>query len=82
MFEAARALRRDRDPVRAGALLEDYFRRYPRGALAEEALAVAIEAAVARGDARAPALARRYLARYPGGHFRNVAERALGGTAE
>ena len=67
---------------RAGALLDDYFRRYPRGALAEEALAVAIEAAMARGDARARTLARRYLARYPSGQFRVAAERALGGPAE
>ncbi len=70
LFDATRALRRDRDPQRAGALLDDYFRRYPRGALAEEALAVAIEAATARGDARARTLARRYLARYPSGQFR------------
>jgi hypothetical protein len=82
LFEATRALRRDRDPARAAALLDDYFRRYPRGALGEEALAVAIEAAMARNDARAPALARRYLARYPKGHFRNAAERALGGSPE
>ena len=77
LFEATRALRRERDPARAGAVLDDYFRRFPRGTLAEEALAVAIEAASARGDARARSLGRRYLARYPDGHFREVAERAL-----
>ncbi len=82
LFAATRALRRDRDPVRAGALLDDYFRRYPHGTLAEEALAVAIEAASTRGDVRAHALARRYLARYPNGHFRNAVERALAGPAE
>ena len=82
LFEATRALRRDRDPVRAGALLDDYFRRYPHGTLAEEALAVAIEAASTRGDVRAHALARQYLTRYPNGQFRTAVERALAGPAE
>jgi hypothetical protein len=82
LFEATRALRREQDPARAGALLDDYFRRFPRGVLAEEALAVAIEAAQARADARARDLARRYLARYPEGQFRKAAERALAGPPE
>jgi len=82
LFESTRALRRDRDPVRAGALLDEYFRRYPHGTVSEEALAVAIEAAVARNDPRAPTFARRYLARYPNGQFRNAAERALGGLSK
>jgi hypothetical protein len=82
LFEATRALRRDRDPVRAGAVLDDYFHRFPRGTLGEEALAVAIEAASERGDERARGLGRRYLARYPHGHFREVAERALARPAE
>ena len=43
---------------------------------------MAIEAASTRGDVRAHALARRYLARYPNGHFRNAVERALAGPAE
>jgi hypothetical protein len=82
LFEATRALRRDGDPARAAALLDDYFRRYPHGTLGEEALATSIEAAMARNDARAPALARRYLARYPNGHFRKAAERALRGSSK
>jgi len=82
LFDATRALRRERDPARAGVLLDGYFRRFPHGALAEEALALAIEAAEARGDARARVLARRYLGRYPTGHFRERAERALAGPAE
>ncbi len=82
LFDVTRALRRERDPARAGALLDEYFRRFPHGALAEEALALAIEAAEARGDARARVLARRYLGRYPSGHFRELAARALAGPAE
>ena len=82
LFDATRVLRGERDPARAGALLDAYFRRFPHGALAEEALALAIEAAEARGDARARVLARRYLGRYPSGHFRELAERALAGPAE
>jgi hypothetical protein len=77
LFEAARALRRDRDPGRAGVLLDGYFRQFPNGTLGEEALALAVEAASARGDARSVELARRYLARYPHGQFRGTAERAL-----
>jgi hypothetical protein len=82
LFDATRVLRGERDPARAGVLLDAYFRRFPHGALAEEALALAIEAAEARGDARARVLARRYLGRYPSGHFRERAERALAGPAE
>jgi hypothetical protein len=65
--------------VRAGlqALLAQYLKSNPRGALAEDALALSIEAAVARKDARAADYARRYLARYPNGRFRVQAERAL-----
>ena len=77
LFEATRALRSERDAARAGALLDEYFRRFPRGALGEEALAVAVEAAAARGDARVHALGRRYLQRYPDGHYREAVERAL-----
>jgi hypothetical protein len=76
IMTAVRALRQDHDPARAGALLDDYLRRYPRGALAEEALGLAIEAASARGDARAAALARSYLERYPRGRFLRAARAA------
>jgi hypothetical protein len=76
--EAVRALRKQGDPARAQALLERYLRENPRGALAEDALALAIEAAAARKDPRAADYARRYLARYPGGRFRSLAERTLG----
>jgi hypothetical protein len=75
--EAVRALRKQGDPARAQQLLDRYLKGNPRGALAEDALALSIEAAAARKDPRAAEYARRYLARYPNGRFRTVAERAL-----
>jgi outer membrane biosynthesis protein TonB len=75
--EAVKALRKQGDPARAQQLLSQYLRENPRGALAEDALALSIEAAAARKDPRAADYARRYLARYPNGRFRAVAERAL-----
>lgn len=76
--EAVRALRKQGDPARAQQLLDQYLRANPHGALAEDALALSIEAAAARKDPRAADYARRYLARYPNGRFHRVAERALG----
>lgn len=76
LMSAVRALRHEHDPARATKLLDDYLRRYPSGALAEEALALAIEAASARGDGRAPALARTYLQKYPQGRFASAARAA------
>lgn len=75
--EAVRALRKQGDAARAQALLDQYLRSNPHGALAEDALALSIEAAAARKDPRAADYARRYLARYPSGRFKTVAERAL-----
>jgi hypothetical protein len=75
--EAVRALRKQGDAARAQALLDQYLKSNPRGALSEDALALSIEAAAARKDPRAADYARRYLARYPNGRFRAVAERAL-----
>ena len=75
--EAVRALRKQGDPARAQALLDQYLRTNPRGALAEDALALSIEAAAARKDPRATEYAKRYLSRYPKGRFRSVAERVL-----
>ncbi|MFZ5893668.1 MAG: hypothetical protein ACOY0T_21585 [Myxococcota bacterium] len=73
---AMRALRQEGRPDRAASLLDEYLRRYPGGALAEEALALSVEAATARGDSRARNLAERYLSSYPRGRFRQAAERA------
>ncbi len=74
---AVEALRRDRDPQQASRLLEQYRKRNPDGALGEEALALAIEAALARKSPQAMSLARQYLAEYPNGRFRQVALQAL-----
>jgi hypothetical protein len=74
VLDALIALRRDHDPVRAGALLDSYLVAHPRGVLREEALALATEAADARGDhALAQRLARIYQADYPQGRFRQFA---------
>jgi len=74
VLDALIALRRDHDPARAGGLLERYLAAHPRGALREEALVLATEAADARGDqARAQRLARAYQAEYPRGRFRQFA---------
>jgi hypothetical protein len=67
---AVTALRQDHDPDRAGDLLEAYRRDFPAGALAEEALALAIEAAIARSNPDALRLADEYLSRFPAGRFR------------
>ena len=71
VLEALVALRRQHDPVRAGALLDRYLARRERGALREEALVLAIEAADARGDHLvAQGFARTYEDEYPRGRFR------------
>jgi hypothetical protein len=82
LFEATGALRRDGDAARASRILDDYFRRFPHGALTEEALALSIDAASARGDARARTLAKRYLEQFPKGNFRTKAERVLSRMGE
>ncbi len=75
LVDAMLALRRDRDFRRAGALLEDYLTKYPRGALREEAIALAVEAAAARTDlARRDFWASVYLHDYPAGRFRGFVE--------
>jgi TolA-binding protein len=76
MVEAMKA-RRSGDTARASRLLKEYQRKYPEGALQEEALALSMEAAAARGDASATKLARQYLERYPNGRFRDQAQRVL-----
>jgi len=76
VHEAARALRGDGDPERAAKLLEE-VPLDSSGPLAEEALALRIEAALDRGDPSAARHARDYLARYPSGRYRALADRAL-----
>jgi hypothetical protein len=77
VMQAIRALRTDHDPWRAEDLLQSYLQHNPRGALAEEALALQIEAARARHDAVASERASRYLRLYPNGAYRKAAENAL-----
>ncbi len=70
VLDALVALRREHDPVRAGTLLARYLSAHPRGALREEALVLAIEAADARGDrAGGEQLAHAYQAEFPAGRF-------------
>ena len=79
IMEAMRALRVERNPARARQLLGRYLEQYPNGALAEEALALSLEAAVARGDGDAAALAARYLKLYPSGPFQALARQTIAG---
>ena len=79
-MEAVNALRQEHDPVRASRLLREYLRLYPRGALSEEARALAIEAARAQHSPNTVALADDYLRLYPHGRFRRAAEQAAGRT--
>jgi hypothetical protein len=70
VLDALIALRREHDAARAGTLLARYLAAHPRGALREEALALAIEAADARGDRAGGAnLAQLYQTEFPGGRF-------------
>jgi hypothetical protein len=76
-----RALRRQHDPAQAGVLLARYLNRFPQGALVQEALAIAIEAGIARGDRQTAAqLATQYLERFPAGRFVRLARKAADGT--
>lgn len=78
VHEAAKALRRDGNPRRALELLEG---KPVGGPLAEEALALRIEASAARKDGRAAQLAAAYLARFPNGRYRELAKSAASGRA-
>jgi hypothetical protein len=78
VHEAAKALRHDADPERALQLLEPPGSRIT-GPLAEEALALRIEASAARGDGRRAKLAAAYLAQYPKGRYKELATKALAG---
>ena len=76
VHQAVKALRSGGDAAQAAELLERYRSRNPEGVLAEEALALSIEAAVQKQDPRAKALAQKYLTRYPNGRFVDAARRA------
>jgi hypothetical protein len=79
---AIQALRSEHDPARARQLLSRYLKTNPRGALAEEALALSIEAAATMQDRQASSLARTYLSVYPNGRHRKLAQRVLDKSAE
>jgi hypothetical protein len=70
LSDALVALRRDHDLARAARRADTYLARHGDGDLVEEALAIAVEAAAARGDvAAAAAYADRYLTLFPDGRF-------------
>ncbi len=74
VLEAMRVLRVEHNPELAAPLLERYLEEHPDGSLAEEALALAIQANAGAAPDRAAAYARRYLSRFPGGRFNHLAE--------
>ena len=75
---AMTALRRDRDAARSASLLSTYLRKYPKGVLREEALALQIEAASNLRDPKLGArYARGYLQSHPNGRFSDLAKNAL-----
>lgn len=77
VIDAMTALRREHDPAKAMGLLDRYLAVYPRGALHEEALVLAVEATSASHDPRAPQFAREYLQKYPTGRFAESARRIV-----
>ncbi len=76
MMEALQA-RRAGDTARAQELTAEYQRKYPNGALKEEAAAIAFESAASRKDPSATRLAQKYLAAFPHGRFRAQAEQVI-----
>jgi outer membrane protein assembly factor BamD (BamD/ComL family) len=77
VVQALHALRREGRPALAHNLLKRYLTEHPQGCLAEEALALAIEAAIEENPALAANYARRYLKRFPQGRYKKAAKRAV-----
>jgi hypothetical protein len=77
VLDALRLLRHDHDASGALRLLDTYRGQFRDGDLAEEALALAIEARAALGDGAARGLAAEYLQRFPHGRFHALAEGVL-----
>lgn len=76
LMEALQA-RRAGDTARAQQLTAEYQKKYPNGALKEEAFAISFESAAARNDPNAKRLAQKYLAAFPHGRFRAQAEQVV-----
>jgi hypothetical protein len=76
MMEALQA-RRAGDTARAQELTAEYQKKYPNGALKEEAAAISFESAASRKDPNAAKLAQRYLSSFPQGRFRAQAQQVL-----
>jgi hypothetical protein len=77
VHRALKALRHDHDPALAARLLDQQRATVHGGPLAEEALALQIEATSSLRQVRSRDFAREYLARYPNGRYHSVAEKAL-----
>jgi hypothetical protein len=83
VLDALIALRRDHDAERAARLLDRYLATNRRGALREEALVLAIEAADARHDqVHAQVFARAYQVEFPAGRFVPFAHHHLISTVD
>lgn len=81
VYDAFNALSNAHDHHKASRLLDEYLTRFPNGAIHEDALRLAIEAAMRSRSPRAATLGATYLARYPSGRFVEMATRARdGGT--
>jgi hypothetical protein len=76
LWEAMEA-RRSGDLEKMNELAKEYRSEQPTGALDEEALALSLEAAVAKDSPRAQPLAREYLDKYPQGRFSTLAKKVL-----
>lgn len=79
LFAVAVDARRRGDTGGAIAALEQLLSRYPSGPLDESARAERLRVLRAAGSARAEAVARDYLARYPAGFARAEAEAVIAG---
>jgi hypothetical protein len=81
LLAAMRALRAERNPERARTLLSQYLAHHAKGALAEEALVMLVEAAAAHGDGDAHTLAARYFELFPKGGFGDKVRSSLATSA-